>query len=521
AQIDAGAPGSKFLVGFNQTVTTTVNVANGMGQATFSTTWPGSDVAMSLTSPSGRTVTRTTSSADVYHLLGPTYEVFTVSNPEPGTWTVNMLGANVSADGEIVRLNTTQLPHVNVPPIASFSQSAASGTAPLSITFDANGSSGVTGTLIGYSWDFGDGSIATGVTTSHTFTKPGTYSVRLTVTDDAGAQGFTASTVLVREPATLTYSGATSGDFNDPALIAATLTSSLTGHPIPGTQVNLTIAGSGGNQGCAATTDASGLASCLLTITLPSGSYTVSAASSQTDLVAAASTSAQFIVTVEEASLTYTGPQAVAAGKPQTFSAALVEDATTPISGRTLVFTLGSGGAAQTCSATTDQSGVAACSIAVAQALGPTPLSITFGSDGFYAAASANATVIVFAYVAGGSFVIGDRATDAGGSVTFWGANWKKANPLSGGTPPSDFLGFENSTALPVCGEGWNGEPGTSGGPPASLPAYIAVIVSSQVTRSGAILNGDTLHIVIVQVAPGYANYPGRAGTGTIVAVLC
>ncbi len=524
AQIKAGPPGSPFLVGFGQTVTTSTAVAAGMAQATFSTTWPGSDVVMTLVSPSGRQITRTSSAPDVYHLLGPTYEVFSIKNPESGTWTVKMQGANVSADGETVHLNTTHVPHFNVPPTASFTSSVTNGTAPLNVTFDASASSDPDGTVTSYAWDFGDGTTGTGATASHTFTKPGTYAVRLIVTDDGGAQGFAAATVLVREPTVLTYSGVTSGDFNDSALISATLTSGLTGQPVAGAHVNLSISGTGGQQGCVATTDISGVASCDPTIALPSGSYTVAVTFDQTDQFASSTASAAFTVTKEEASLIYTGPVAASAGNPVRLSAVLREDGLTPISGRNVIFTIGSGASAQTCSATTSSSGVASCSITVTQALGPTLLTVSFVGDSFYSSAGANSSVVVFAYAAGGAFVIGDGTAGAapvGVNVTFWSTRWRTANSLSGGTTPSDFLGFENSTATPVCGKGWTGVPGDSGNPSASLPAYMAVIVSSSVSESGAILSGDTLQVVIVHVAPGYANDPGHTGTGTIVAVLC
>jgi alpha-tubulin suppressor-like RCC1 family protein/PKD repeat protein len=524
AQIDKGPPGSGFTVGFGQTVTTTTSVAGGLAQATFSTTWPGSDVVMTLVSPSGRQITRSTSAADVYHLLGPTYEVYSIKNPEAGTWTVKMLGADVSADGETVRLNTSQMPHFNVPPTASFSSSVTNGTAPLNVTFDASASSDPDGTVTSYAWDFGDGSTGTGVTAVHTFMKPGNYGVRLTVTDDGGAQGFAATTVLVREPTVLTYSGATSSDFNDTALISATLTSGLTGQPVPGAQVILSISGAGGHQACVATTDVSGVASCDPTIGLPSGSYTIAASFDQTDQFASAGASAPFTITKEEASLIYTGPVAASAGNPVTLTAVLREDGATPISGRTVIFTLGSGTAAQTCSAITASSGVASCSITVTQGLGPTPLTVTFAGDSFYKSATVSSSVVVFTYATGGAFVIGDSTAGAapvGVNVTFWSAKWRTANSLSSGATPSDFLGFENSTATPVCGVGWTGVPGNSGNPPTSLPEYMAVIVSSGVSASGATISGDTLHVVIVHVAPGYANDPGHAGTGTIVAVLC
>jgi chitodextrinase len=58
------------------------------------------------------------------------------------------------------------------------------------VTFDAttstdDGGTGTpNGTITNYGWTFGDGASATGITTSHAFADPGTYSVTLRVTDN-------------------------------------------------------------------------------------------------------------------------------------------------------------------------------------------------------------------------------------------------------------------------------------------------------------------------------------------------
>jgi len=49
----------------------------------------------------------------------------------------------------------------------------------------------------GYAWDFGDGSTATGSTTSHFYLLPGTYTVVVTVTDGLGQSASASKTVTV------------------------------------------------------------------------------------------------------------------------------------------------------------------------------------------------------------------------------------------------------------------------------------------------------------------------------------
>jgi len=186
---------------------------------------------------------------------------------------------------------------------------------------------------------------------------------------------------------------------------------------------------------------------------------------------------------------------------------------------------LGSGASAQTCSASTAVDGSARCAIdPVNQALGPGQASASFGGDGFYMAASTSASALVFEYATGGTFVLGDGSAGVGSSETFWADTWSSENTLSGGAGPSSFKGFANtpSSTPPVCGGTWTSDPGNSSGPPpAPLPGYMAVVVSSAVSKSSSTITGNITQIVIVKTDAGYAPDPQFHGTGTVVAVLC
>ena len=52
-----------------------------------------------------------------------------------------------------------------------------SGQSPLKVQFSANSDSDIDS----WSWDFGDGSYGSGMSPVHTYTTPGTYTVKLTV----------------------------------------------------------------------------------------------------------------------------------------------------------------------------------------------------------------------------------------------------------------------------------------------------------------------------------------------------
>lgn len=88
----------------------------------------------------------------------------------------------------------------NVSPTASFSASTTTGYAPLAVSFNAANSTDSDGTISSFSWNFGDGSSATGVNLSHTFTTAGTFPVILTVTDNNGATGQTQTSITTIAP---------------------------------------------------------------------------------------------------------------------------------------------------------------------------------------------------------------------------------------------------------------------------------------------------------------------------------
>ena len=63
--------------------------------------------------------------------------------------------------------------------------------------FDASASTSTNGPIASFLWNFGDGGSATGITTQHSFNSPGTFIVRLTVTDTIGASNTLAQSVTV------------------------------------------------------------------------------------------------------------------------------------------------------------------------------------------------------------------------------------------------------------------------------------------------------------------------------------
>ena len=135
--------------------------------------------------------------------------------------------------------------------------------------------------------------------------------------------------------------------------------------------------------------------------------------------------------------------------------------------------------------------------------------------------ATATTTTLSYEVATGGkAFVVG--SSKASGKVTFWGSSWVKANGFKS-TSQSAFKGYANQTA-PTCGtHQWsaNSGAGNNAAPPARIPTYMPVLVTSSLSQSSTAASGPVVAVVIVRTDPGYGPDPSRTGTGTVVAVLC
>lgn len=323
---------------------------------------------------------------------------------------------------------------------------------------------------------------------------------------------------ITKSPTTLTYIGSRTSDFHDATEVAATLVHAPTGLPVIGALVAMSL---NGVDTCSAPTDTSGNARCSLTPSQMSGSYSVSASFSGDGNRFGSTVSSPFVVTQEQTVATYEGASgALLNGSTVMLKGSLKEDGTTPIAGRTLTLTLGTGAGAQTCLAVTDATGAAGCSVTVSQPLGPGTVTADFAGDGYYVASSSAQSTLVYAFPsAGGAFTIGDNNAAVGSTVSFWGGQWSKLNSLSGGAAPPAFKGFAKNPLVPSCGATWNTGPGNSVDPPASpLPAYMGVIVTSSVSTSGSSISGNTARLVVLRTGAGYDSDPGHIGTGTVIA---
>ena len=147
----------------------------------------------------------------------------------------------------------------NRAPVAVASANPTNGVAPLTVSFDASGSSDPDGNALTYAWDLdGDGAFddSTAQKPSFTYTQAGTYTAQLKVTDTSGASdtativisaGNTPPAPTIDYPISsmtwsvgqrFTFSGS-AGDQQDGALPATSLSWSLTLHHCSATGCHL------------------------------------------------------------------------------------------------------------------------------------------------------------------------------------------------------------------------------------------------------------------------------------------
>jgi len=113
---------------------------------------------------------------------------------DDGNYTVTL---TVTDDDGATAIATAAKTVLNRAPVAIFTTSVTTALTGQVVYFDASDSYDPDGAIVGYFWDFGDGTNATGVTTQHAYSDDGTYVITLTITDDDGATGVATATIQV------------------------------------------------------------------------------------------------------------------------------------------------------------------------------------------------------------------------------------------------------------------------------------------------------------------------------------
>jgi PKD repeat protein len=171
--------------------------------------FPGSDVLYE-----GRGLTTGTGNVLRWRLTGDNLDTLAPITQDAGAAFISnamAIDLRFGPDGSLYMTNTganaslsTNYPLVRVrynaglAPTAAFSTTPSTGAAPLEVAF-TDTSVDPEGTLVGWSWDFGDGATSIDRHPTHTYVAPGTYEVTLTVTDSALKTDTIAATVTVTE----------------------------------------------------------------------------------------------------------------------------------------------------------------------------------------------------------------------------------------------------------------------------------------------------------------------------------
>jgi len=202
----------------------------------------------------------------------------TVQNPvhaflSPGTYTVTLTASNAGGSSTATKTSYIAVSGAMVPvPVAGFTGTPPSGTAPLTVTFTDSTTNGPTV----WQWNFGDGTTDTVQNPVHAYLSPGTYTVTLTASNAGGSStatktsyiavsgvmipepvaGFTGTPHSGTAPQTVTFTDSTTNvptiwewNFGDGSSVNSTVQNPVHAFLSPGTYtVTLTASNAGGSS---------------------------------------------------------------------------------------------------------------------------------------------------------------------------------------------------------------------------------------------------------------------------------
>jgi hypothetical protein len=402
-----------------ETVTLTLG-SGGTAQtcsATTNASGSASCVIASVSQTVGSVPVTASFAGNTYYLASTTSSNVTVSPPPPVPTTLKVNAAT----GEY-----------NVATAVSGVLTNSTTAAPISgesVTFKLNGSqtcSGITnstGTASCY--------ITPGETPG-TYPLTGTFAGDTTVSPNLLSSSGSSTFVVTPDPTAIVYTGATTAVNGEPATLSGTLT--VFGNPLAAQTVTFTLGTGKTVQTCSGTTNASGSATCIIaSVTQSNGSVPVTTSFAGTAYYLPSSASSTLIVGVATKLKVNaaTGPY----GQPTTVSALLTNLYTSAaIAGESVTLTLNG---KETCTAITNSTGTASCTITPSEPAGSYPLTGTFAGDTskspvLFASSGSNTFVVTLAETAltytGTTDVVNGQPATLSAVLTTYG------NPLPGET---------------------------------------------------------------------------------------
>jgi glucose/arabinose dehydrogenase len=137
--------------------------------------------------------------------------VYLTEGPDGALYYVDLGYSDISGTFGLSKIRRISYAQSNQAPVALVSANPTSGPAPLNVAFSSAGSMDPEGQPITYSWDFGDGTSSTAANPNHTYSQPGSYVVRLTVSDGVNSSLSTPQTIAVGNPPTATITSPSDG----------------------------------------------------------------------------------------------------------------------------------------------------------------------------------------------------------------------------------------------------------------------------------------------------------------------
>lgn len=119
------------------------------------------------------------------------------ANAANGTHTLKAIAYDAVGNHAETASVTIKTQNQNKAPVAN-AGSDKTGVEGVNITFDGSKSTD-NGEIVSYAWDFGDGSTGVGKSATHSYSKAGTYTVKLVVTDEEGLTGSATISVKINE----------------------------------------------------------------------------------------------------------------------------------------------------------------------------------------------------------------------------------------------------------------------------------------------------------------------------------
>ena len=215
---------------------------------------------------------------------------------------------------------------------------------------------------------------------SSSYTLTASFPGDTTTSTPIGSDSSTASFTVNPDTSGLTYTGSTSAVNGQPVTLSGTLTSDNpnSGTPLPTKVVTLTIGSGSTAESCSGTTDANGDVSCAVpTVDQPSATEPINAtfAGDSYDTPATATSS----LSVTEPTVLTVNPATVTYGGSITVSGTLTDsNLNQPVANEPVDFTVNN---TETCTGTTDSSGLASCTITPGESTGTYTVSGTFTGD--------------------------------------------------------------------------------------------------------------------------------------------